>query len=162
MRRHGRSLRQDPYDHVAPELRKLSNALIFVGSRQREIGLCRRSCGRKLRLPLSRGNFSIIGRTPVSSAKHIVSSESVGIPEAQPWMRLLPKRIFAGGTSLGSIEANPSGTQKMCFARNDGVISIAEPSRSSLPGRKCGLSGFAGVCTDAGEERRAGARAGGS
>src|SRR5882757_6392710 len=41
-------------------------------------------------LTLSRENFSIIVRTPVSSAKRRVSSESVGMPDAQPWIRLLP------------------------------------------------------------------------
>jgi hypothetical protein len=32
----------------------------------------------------SNGYFSIIGRTPVISANRKVSSESVGIPDAQP------------------------------------------------------------------------------
>ena len=56
---------------------------------------------------LSRGYFSIMGRMPVSSAKRRVPSESVGIPEAQPWMRLLPKRIFPGGTSTTILPLGP-------------------------------------------------------
>jgi len=31
-----------------------------------------------------------MGRTPVSSAKFIVSSESVGVPTAEPWMACSP------------------------------------------------------------------------
>jgi hypothetical protein len=37
------------------------------------------------------GNFSIMGRTPVISAKTSVSWESVGMPPAQPLMPFLPK-----------------------------------------------------------------------
>ncbi len=44
-----------------------------------------------------------MGRTPVSSAKRRVSSESVGVPAAQPWMVLLPVMSWTEATSMGSI-----------------------------------------------------------
>ena len=43
-----------------------------------------------------------MGRTPVISAKRSVSSESVGIPDAQPWMFFLPWMSWIGETSIGS------------------------------------------------------------
>jgi hypothetical protein len=45
---------------------------------------------RNASFTFSGGYFSIIGRTPVISANCKVSSVSVGIPDAQPWMPLLP------------------------------------------------------------------------
>src|SRR5437899_746737 len=43
-----------------------------------------------------------MGRTPVNSAKRSVSSESVGIPDDQPWMFFLPWMSWIGETSIGS------------------------------------------------------------
>ena len=40
---------------------------------------------------LTSRNFSVMGRTPVISAKRSVSSESAGIPDGQPWRLRLPK-----------------------------------------------------------------------
>src|SRR5258706_3110501 len=51
------------------------------------------------------GNFSIMARTPIISAKRRVSCESVGIPPAQPLMPFLPKSNWLGDTSIGSIDA---------------------------------------------------------
>ena len=43
-----------------------------------------------------------MGRTPVNSAKFIVSSESVGVPTAEPWMARSPLISCNGVTAIGS------------------------------------------------------------
>src|SRR5215468_5652263 len=65
-----------------------------------------------------------MGRTPVSSAKFIVSSESVGVPTADPWMACSPTMSCNGVTAIGSDDM-PTTTNIPVGARPSIKLDIA-------------------------------------
>jgi hypothetical protein len=78
-----------PPERYAVNFILIPNHVVVDLPRPEEVGnAIGRSWKRKLyqepSLTLSSGNFSIMGPTPVYSAKRSVSSESVAVPEAQP------------------------------------------------------------------------------
>ena len=54
-----------------------------------------------------------MGRTPVSSAKRSVSSESVGVPTAEPWMARSPLMSCNGVTAIGRGSENAALAKKL-------------------------------------------------
>src|SRR5215472_13399643 len=65
-----------------------------------------------------------MGRTPASSAKFIVSSESVGVPTAEPWMACSPTMSCNGVTAIGSDDM-PTTTNFPVGARPSIKLDIA-------------------------------------
>src|SRR5437016_3342386 len=70
-----------------------------------------------------------MGRTPVSSARRMVSSESVAVPEAQPWMVLVAQSIKgsdAGAEKRGGFGGvERFGHLRHGFRRGDHVLGVA-------------------------------------
>ena len=77
-----------------------------------------------------------MGRTPVASAKRRVSSESVGVPADQPWIRFLPKMSRFGGTSSGSADAPMTKIwfSELNLEMSSFAMSLQGASGTLLPG----------------------------